>query len=100
MRLRSEYAAWDAHERFLAGASALERPQLEAAVDQCRCGAIMSGSAEPSDCALFGKECKPDSPRGACMVSSEGACRIWHQYGLGLRNEHELASLRVRESAR
>jgi hydrogenase expression/formation protein HypD len=30
---------------------------------------------------MFGKECLPDRPIGACMVSSEGACRIWHQYG-------------------
>jgi hydrogenase expression/formation protein HypD len=98
LRLRSEYAEWDAHERFLAGAGALPPARAGETVDQCRCGAIMSGSAEPSDCALFGKECKPDSPRGACMVSSEGACRIWHQYGLGLRNERELSSLRVRGS--
>ena len=99
LRLRSEYAAWDAHERFLAGERALTRAPVEEGVDQCRCGSIMSGTAEPSDCALFGQQCKPDSPRGACMVSSEGACRIWHQYGLGLRNERELSSLRVRESS-
>jgi hydrogenase expression/formation protein HypD len=41
----------------------------------------MSGIASPSDCALFGKECVPDNPVGACMVSSEGTCKIWHQYG-------------------
>src|ERR1039458_5074091 len=35
----------------------------------------------PSACTLFGKECVPDNPVGACMVSSEGTCRIWHQYG-------------------
>jgi hydrogenase expression/formation protein HypD len=98
LRLRSEYAAWDAHERFFAGEAALTpAPAEDEAVDQCRCGSIMSGSAEPSDCALFGQQCQPDTPRGACMVSSEGACRIWHQYGLGLRNERELSSLRVRE---
>jgi hydrogenase expression/formation protein HypD len=41
----------------------------------------MAGIASPSDCRLFGKECVPDAPVGACMVSSEGTCRIWHQYG-------------------
>jgi hydrogenase expression/formation protein HypD len=41
----------------------------------------MSGIASPSDCKLFGKECVPDNPVGACMVSSEGTCKIWHQYG-------------------
>jgi hydrogenase expression/formation protein HypD len=41
----------------------------------------MAGIATPLTCPLFGKECTPDSPIGACMVSSEGTCKIWHQYG-------------------
>jgi hydrogenase expression/formation protein HypD len=41
----------------------------------------MAGIKSPTDCALFGKECVPHSPVGACMVSSEGTCKIWHQYG-------------------
>jgi hydrogenase expression/formation protein HypD len=41
----------------------------------------MAGIASPTDCRLFGRECVPDSAIGACMVSSEGTCRIWHQYG-------------------
>ncbi len=41
----------------------------------------MSGLASPSDCELFGKECDPENPVGACMVSSEGTCKIWYQYG-------------------
>ena len=44
-------------------------------------GDIMAGIASPHDCALFGKACTPDAPVGACMVSSEGTCKIWHQYG-------------------
>jgi hydrogenase expression/formation protein HypD len=48
---------------------------------ECICGPIMIGTATPKDCALFGRECVPDRPVGACMVSSEGMCRIWHQYG-------------------
>ena len=42
---------------------------------------IMAGIASPHDCALFGEACTPDTPVGACMVSAEGTCRIWHQYG-------------------
>ena len=98
LRLRREYAAWDAREHFDLAPIA-DAPEASELAGKCRCGAIMAGSAEPSDCALFGKECRPDSPRGACMVSSEGACRIWHQYGLGLRSERELSTLRVRESS-
>jgi hydrogenase expression/formation protein HypD len=41
----------------------------------------MAGLARPTACALFGRECTPDAPVGACMVSSEGTCRIWHAYG-------------------
>ena len=50
-------------------------------VAECICGDIMSGIASPSDCPLFGRQCVPDNPVGACMVSSEGTCKIWHQYG-------------------
>jgi hydrogenase expression/formation protein HypD len=41
----------------------------------------MAGIAAPTDCTLFGRQCVPDAPVGACMVSSEGTCKIWHQYG-------------------
>jgi hydrogenase expression/formation protein HypD len=41
----------------------------------------MAGIATPHDCALFGAECRPDQPVGACMVSSEGTCKIWFEYG-------------------
>jgi hydrogenase expression/formation protein HypD len=41
----------------------------------------MAGIASPHDCQLFGRECTPDAPVGACMVSAEGTCKIWHQYG-------------------
>jgi hydrogenase expression/formation protein HypD len=41
----------------------------------------MAGIASPHDCPLFGQGCTPDNPVGACMVSAEGTCKIWHQYG-------------------
>jgi hydrogenase expression/formation protein HypD len=82
LRLREAFGRWDARRRF---ASELALP-LPAAAPQphardCICGRILSGSASPPDCTLFGRECVPDAPLGACMVSSEGACRIWHSYG-------------------
>mgnify|MGYP001257708364 CR=1 FL=1 len=43
----------------------------------CRCGEVMLGRIDPPDCPLFGGECAPAHPAGACMVSSEGACGIW-----------------------
>ncbi len=81
LRLRDEYAAWDARRRFdidLDGLAGDAPPGLAA---QCQCGDIMAGIASPHDCELFGRECTPDAPVGACMVSSEGACKIWHRYG-------------------
>jgi hydrogenase expression/formation protein HypD len=41
----------------------------------------MIGRANPVDCTLFKARCTPADPVGACMVSSEGTCRIWHEYG-------------------
>ena len=83
LELRVEYARHDARQRF--GLELAEAPAVEerASAAACRCGAIMSGLAEPSDCSLFGRECRPGAPIGACMVSSEGTCRIWFEHGLG-----------------
>ena len=46
----------------------------------CRCGEVLCGLIEPPECALFGKNCKPQKPIGPCMVSSEGACAAWFKY--------------------
>jgi len=83
LRLRHEFAAHDATVRFrreLDGAPAVT-PRADAAA--CRCGAIMTGREQPSDCRLFGSSCRPQSPVGACMISSEGICRIWYEHGMG-----------------
>ncbi len=81
LRLRDEYAQWDARKRFRIDLSQLWSSAPAALVQRCICGDIMAGIKSPADCALFGKECAPDAPVGACMVSSEGTCKIWHQYG-------------------
>ena len=82
LRLRDEWQHVDARHRFAIDLHALwdEAPSLLS--QQCICGDIMSGLKGPRDCALFGAECLPDTPVGACMVSSEGTCRIWHEYGI------------------
>jgi len=81
LRLRDEFAQYDTRKRFDIDASTLWRTAPPKLVQQCQCGDIMAGIASPSDCELFGKECTPDVPVGACMVSAEGTCKIWHQYG-------------------
>jgi hydrogenase expression/formation protein HypD len=47
----------------------------------CRCGDILTGRLPPSQCPLFGAVCRPESPVGACMVSSEGSCAAAYKYG-------------------
>ena len=81
LRLRDEFSAWDARRRFDIDLGALWDHAPPALVSQCQCGDIMAGIASPHDCALFGRECTPDTPVGACMVSAEGTCKIWQQYG-------------------
>jgi len=81
LRLRDEFAWVDARKRFTIDVASLWQQAPSSLVRQCICGNIMSGIASPADCPLFGRECTPESPVGACMVSSEGTCKIWHQYG-------------------
>jgi hydrogenase expression/formation protein HypD len=79
--LRPEWAHLDARRRFRIDTSLVGGNQVNPLAAKCICGTIMSALANPGDCTLFGKECTPENPVGACMVSSEGACRIWHMYG-------------------
>ena len=81
LRLRDEFAAFDARRRFTIHLARLWDYAPPSLAQSCVCGDIMAGIASPTDCPLFGRECVPDNPVGACMVSTEGTCRIWHQYG-------------------
>ncbi len=47
----------------------------------CQCHLVMIGKIKPSECPLFMETCNPNEPKGACMVSNEGTCRIWAQHG-------------------
>jgi hydrogenase expression/formation protein HypD len=81
LRLRDEFAHLDARRHFDIDLESLWDFAPPALVRDCICGDIMAGIKSPTDCPLYGTACVPDSPVGACMVSSEGTCRIWHQYG-------------------
>jgi hydrogenase expression/formation protein HypD len=75
LRIREEYAHFDAARTFpMEVAPAREPPG-------CRCGEVLRGVLLPTECALFGKACTPQSPVGPCMVSAEGACAAYYQYG-------------------
>jgi hydrogenase expression/formation protein HypD len=81
LRLRDEWARFDARRRFEIDTSEFREYAPRGLAQACRCGDIMAGIASPEACRLFGRECTPANPVGACMVSSEGTCRIWHEYG-------------------
>ena len=81
LRLREEWAHVDARRRFRFDLSELWDYAPSKLAAQCICGDIMAGISSPTDCPLFGGDCRPDSPVGACMVSSEGTCKIWQLYG-------------------
>ena len=74
-RLRAEYADCDAEARFAVGEIDVAESPL------CRAGLVLQGRLKPSECPAFGKECTPRSPLGAPMVSSEGACAAYYQFG-------------------
>jgi hydrogenase expression/formation protein HypD len=81
LRLRDEFAHLDARRRFTIDLPSLWDWAPPSLAQDCICGDIMAGLASPDRCRLFGRECVPDTPVGACMVSTEGTCRIWHAYG-------------------
>jgi hydrogenase expression/formation protein HypD len=81
LRLRDEFAHLDARRRFRIDLSRFWDYAPAGLAQQCICGDIMAGINSPAGCVLYGKECTPENPVGACMVSTEGTCRIWHQYG-------------------
>jgi hydrogenase expression/formation protein HypD len=82
LRLLDRWSHLDARQRFAIDLTALWDAAPSLLSQQCLCGDIMSGLKAPADCRLFGADCLPDNPVGACMVSSEGTCRIWYEYGI------------------
>ncbi|KNG92190.1 hydrogenase formation protein HypD [Pseudaestuariivita atlantica] len=79
LRIRSKYRAFDAEEVFDIGYGAARRVVEEP--EGCACGEVMTGRIKPMECPQFGKGCTPEMPLGALMVSSEGACAAYWQYG-------------------
>ena len=74
LRLRAEFAEWDAERRFRVPSLRVADPKA------CSCGAVLVGAIKPGDCKVFGTACTPERPLGTCMVSSEGACAAVYAY--------------------
>ena len=75
LRIRKAYEKFDAEKRFEIKAPPAREPK------GCICGAVLRGVSTPTSCKLFRKTCTPEKPVGPCMVSSEGACAAYYQYG-------------------
>ncbi|CAN5526000.1 hypothetical protein BH18VER1_BH18VER1_22730 [soil metagenome] len=74
-RLTSAYLHYDAEQRF--GVAGMEVPESTL----CMSGLVLQGLLKPHECPQFGKRCTPEMPLGATMVSSEGACAAYYNYG-------------------
>ena len=75
LALRPEFGQWDAERRF-------EVPGIRVADPKaCQCGEVLRGVLKPWECKVFGTACTPETPIGTCMVSAEGACAAYYNFG-------------------
>jgi hydrogenase expression/formation protein HypD len=74
LRIRESYAEWDAERRFEVPGVRVTDPKA------AQCGEVLKGVLKPHQCKLFAKECTPEHPIGALMVSSEGSCAAYFNY--------------------
>jgi len=74
LRLKKEFEQYDAQKKFQIVFKHISKHSA------CICDKVLRGIAQPQDCRLFSKVCNPRTPIGPCMVSHEGACKIWHLY--------------------
>ena len=75
LKLREEFADWDAEVLYEVPGVRVADPKA------CQCGEVLKGVIKPWECKVFGTACTPEHPIGTCMVSSEGACAAYFNYG-------------------
>ncbi|MFQ5675142.1 MAG: hydrogenase formation protein HypD, partial [bacterium] len=74
LSLRPEFVSYDAEQVFQLGDINVEEPA------ECISGLVLQGLKKPFECEAFGKQCTPQTPLGATMVSAEGACAAYYAY--------------------
>lgn len=79
LRVRDDHARFDAIRRHELAMPAIPEPEV------CRAAEVLQGRLAPLECPAFGAECTPETPLGAPMVSTEGACAAYHRYRSGAR---------------
>jgi hydrogenase expression/formation protein HypD len=75
LQMREEFAAFDAERLFSVPGVRVADPKA------CQCGEVLKGVIKPWECKVFGTACTPETPIGTCMVSSEGACAAYYNFG-------------------
>lgn len=75
LALKREYKAYDARSKYN-----IKIEQSKDISPGCLCHLVMIGKIKPPECSLYMNQCTPQTPRGACMVSNEGTCRIWAKH--------------------
>jgi hydrogenase expression/formation protein HypD len=85
LKVRDEYAVFDAEKRFAVPGVRVADPKA------CQCGEVLKGVIKPWECKVFGTACTPETPIGTCMVSSEGACAAYYNFGRFTRERVQVA---------
>ncbi len=75
LQMRDAYARFDAERIFDIPGNRVADPKA------CQCGEVLKGAIKPWECKVFGTACTPETPIGTCMVSSEGACAAFYNFG-------------------
>ncbi len=75
LKLRPEFEAFDTERRYQIPGVRVADPKA------CQCGEVLKGVIKPWECKVFGTACTPETPIGTCMVSSEGACAAYYNFG-------------------
>lgn len=75
VRMKNDYARFDAERKFAVPNIKIADPK------SCQCGEVLKGVIKPWQCKVFGSSCTPETPMGALMVSSEGACAAYYNFG-------------------
>ncbi len=88
LALAPKYAHFDAERRYDLPGVRVADPKA------CQCGEVLKGVLKPWECKVFGTACTPETPIGTCMVSSEGACAAYYNYGQYAKQRLTLEVLR------
>ena len=75
LKLAPAFEEFDAEARFAVPGVRVADPKA------CQCGEVLKGVIKPWECKVFGTACTPEHPIGTCMVSSEGACAAYYNFG-------------------